>query len=351
MGCDLADLTEPKEITFEQLANRTVAVDAYNTLYQFLSSIRQSDGTPLMDSKGRQTGHLSGLFYRSLKWIDSGIKPVFVFDGKPPELKRKTLDERKRRKEEAQKKMQKALEAGDEESAKKYAQQTSKLTREMAENAKTLLKYLGIPYLQAPSEGEAEAADLVIRGLAYASASQDYDSLLFGATRLVRNLSTTGRRKVPRQNRYIQVEPQMVELAQVLKTSGLNNYQLIWIAILSGTDFNSGVYGIGPKKALKLVHNAKSFEQAISRLPESAKAKMNEGEIEGLESWQQIEEFFLKPPVSACSQIPKFEPDEQKAISFLVDEFDFSQDRIERTISSHFKKQKETGGQTTLGSW
>ena len=352
MGCDLGDLTEPKEITFEQLARRHIAVDAYNTLYQFLSSIRQSDGTPLMDSKGRQTGHLAGLFYRSLKWLDAGIKPAFVFDGKPPQLKRKTLDERRKRKEEAQKKMQTALKEGDEEAAKRYAQQTSKLTPEMAEQAKTLLGCLGIPCIQAPSEGEAEAADLVRRNLAYASASQDFDSLLFGASRLVRNLSTTGRRKVPRQNRYIQVEPQMVELEQVLKSNGLNRYQLIWIALLSGTDFNKGVYGIGPKKALKLVHNAKSFEDAISRLPDSAKNKKTEdGEIGGLESWNEIEEFFLKPPVLGLSSIPQAEANEQKAISFLVDEFDFSQERVERTLSTHFKTQKESGGQTTLGGW
>ena len=352
MGCDLRDLTEPKTINFEQLSNRVLAVDAYNTLYQFLSSIRQPDGTPLMDTKGRLTGHLSGLFYRTLKWVDVGIKPVFIFDGKPPELKKGTLEQRRKRKEQAQKKMQIALEQGDEQAAKRYAQQTSKLTPQMAEQAKELLTHLGIPYIQAPSEGEAEAADLVQRNLAYAAASQDYDSLLFGASRLLRNLSTTGRRKVPRQNRYIQIEPQIISLDKTLNSNNLNRYQLIWLALLSGTDFNKGVHGIGPKKSLKLINNAKSFEQVIERLPQSAKdKKTQDGQIEGLENWEEIEQFFLKPPVSSVSQIPKTEPSEQKALSFLVDEFDFSPNRVERTLQAHFKKQKETGGQTRLGDW
>lgn len=352
MGCDLADLVQPKTISLEQLSNKVLAVDAYNTLYQFLSSIRQADGTPLMDTKGRMTGHLSGLFYRSLKWVDAGIKPVFVFDGKPPKLKERTLQERRERKEQAEKKMQKALDEGNEEAAKRYAQQTSKLTPEMAQQAKELLTYLGIPYIQAPSEGEAEAADLAQRTLVYAAASQDFDSLLFGAPLLVRNISTTGRRKVPRQNRYIQIEPQLIDLNQVLNSNSLNKYQLIWLAMLSGTDFNSGVHGIGPKKSLKLINNAKSFEQVIERLPQSAKDnKTGDGEIVGLENWQSIEEFFLKPPVSSISSIPKSQPDEQKALSFLTEEFDFSLDRVERTLQSHFKRQKESGGQTTLGEW
>jgi len=352
MGCDLGGLTEPQTITFEQLSNRILAVDAYNTLYQFLSSIRQADGTPLMDTKGRMTAHLAGLFYRSLKWSDAQIHPVFVFDGKPPKLKENTLAQRRERKERALVKMQKALAEGDERAAKSYAQQTSKLTVEMAEQAKQLLTYLGIPFIQAPSEGEAEAADLAKRNIAYACASQDYDSLLFGAPRLVRNLSTTGKRKVPRKSQYITIEPQFIDLQGVFKSTGLNEYQLIWLAILSGTDFNSGVYGIGPKKALKLVSNAKSFDEVIERLPESSKQKKSEdGQIEGIESWQEIEEFFVKPPVSSISSIPKATADEQKAIEFLVEEFDFSKDRVERTISEHFKKKKETGGQTTLGNW
>lgn len=352
MGCDLGDLAQGGQIDFSQLSNKILAVDGNNTLYQFLSSIRQADGTPLMDSKGRPTGHLTGLFYRSIKWLEAGIKPVFVFDGAPPKLKEKTLQERRERKEEAKIKMQQALDEGNLEDAKKYAQATSKLTSQMVSEAKSLLDALGIAHIQAPSEGEAEAADLAARGIAWACASQDYDSLLFGAPRLVRNLSTTGRRKVPRKNIYVQVEPQLICLDEMLKANSLNKYKLIWIALLSGTDFNSGVYGIGPKKALKLVNNASSFDEVISRLPDSSKSKItSEGEIEGLENWQKIEEFFLKPPVSGTQKIHFGEPDVQKAIALLVDDFDFSKERVERTLGAFIKTKKESGGQMRLGDF
>ncbi|MFH1306961.1 MAG: flap endonuclease-1 [Candidatus Micrarchaeota archaeon] len=352
MGCDLGDLTEPKTVSFDDLSNKILAVDAYNTLYQFLSSIRQADGTPLMDTKGRLTGHLTGLFYRSIKWLEAGIKPVFVFDGKPPELKSDTLNKRRERKKEAKKKMEKALDEGDEEAARRYAQQTSKLTPEMASHAKSLLDALGIPHIQAPSEGEAEAADLVKRNIAWAAASQDFDSLLFGSPRLLRNLSTTGRRKMPRKNEYIQIHPELIELSSLLSTQKLNQKQLIWLGILSGTDFNKGIYGIGPKKALKLVNKAKSFKEIISNLPESAREKKTEeGEIEGIENWEEIEKFFLFPPTTKTTKLEFSPPDEKKTISLLVDEFDFSHERVERTLSSLIKKQKEECGQTKLGDW
>jgi len=351
MGCDLGDLADSKEISFTSLSNRVLAVDAYNTLYQFLSSIRGADGTPLMDSKGRPTGHLTGLFYRTVKWLEAGVKPVFIFDGKPPELKKKTLQERRERKEEAKKKMQKALDVGDIEEARKFAQQTSKLTPEMANHAKALLDAMGIPHIQAPSEGEAEAADLAKRKIAWSAASQDYDSLLFGSPLLLRNLSTTGRRKVPRKNTYIQVEPQLISLEDTLKKNGLTQYQLIWLGILSGTDFNKGIYGIGPKKGLKLVSGAKSFNDVLSRLPPSLKEKSECDEISGLENWEEIEEFFLKPPVTGTGKIAFSSPNAQKIASLLCDEFDFSRERVERTLSAFEKKKEESGGQTTLGDW
>ncbi|PIT84295.1 flap endonuclease-1 [Candidatus Micrarchaeota archaeon CG10_big_fil_rev_8_21_14_0_10_45_29] len=351
MGCDLGDLADSKEISFTYLSNRVLAVDAYNTLYQFLSSIRGADGTPLMDSKGRLTGHLTGLFYRTVKWLEAGIKPVFIFDGKPPELKAKTLQERRERKEEAKKKMQKALDEGDIEDARKYAQQTSKLTPEMAKHAKSLLDAMGIPHIQAPSEGEAEAADLAKRKIAWCAASQDFDSLLFGSPLLLRNLSTTGRRKVPRKNTYIQIEPQLISLEDTLKKNELTQYQLIWLGILSGTDFNKGIHGIGPKKGLKLVAGAKSFKEVISRLPPSIKEKSEMDEISGLENWEEIEEFFLKPPVTGTQKIDFSTPNAGKITSLLCDEFDFSKERVERTLNAFEKKREESGGQTTLGDW
>ena len=353
MGVDLGDLANPRQLSFSEMNGKILAVDGNNTLYQFLSSIRQADGTPLMDSRGRVTGHLTGLFYRSIKWLEFGIKPVFVFDGKPPDLKAKTLDERRERKAEAKEKMEKALGEGRLEDARMYAQATSKLTPEMIGQAKSLLDAMGIPSIQAPSEGEAEAADLVKRNIAWASASQDFDSILFGTPRLVRNLSTSGRRKLPRKNEYVQVEPELIELEQVLSASGLNWHQLVWIGLLVGTDFNNGVIGIGPKKALKLVLGAHSFKEVISRLPDKIKEKIGKEENNevDLNHWEAIEQFFLKPPVSGTSAIKSGKPEKGKIIKLLCDEFEFSAERVGRTLDGFEKQQKEVGGQTKLGDW
>lgn len=352
MGVDLKEFSDPRPIVWSQLNNKTLAIDSYNTLYQFLSSIRQADGTPLMDTKGRPTGHLTGLFYRSIKWLEAGIRPVFVFDGTPPDLKRKTLDERRERKKEAEKKRLAAIETGDIDLAKRYAQQTSKLTNEMAEQAKQLLQALGIPIIQAPSEGEAEAADLVKRQVCWASCSQDFDSLLFGCPALVRNLSTSGRRKVPRKNEWINIEPEMINLQPILRKSEIDQRQLIWMAMLIGTDFNKGVYKVGPKKALKLIKENKTFEDILANLPDSAKEKKtDDGEIIGLEGWREIEEFFLNPPTTNIDKIEHNSIDEKKVVELLCEEYDFSKDRVERTLSAYLKKKKEVGGQTTLGEW
>ena len=170
MGVDISDIIEAKEIEMEDIKNKSIAIDGYNTLYQFLSIIRQPDGTPLMDEKGRITSHLSGLFYRTVNIMEAGIKPVYVFDGKPPELKQKTLEERNERRKISEEEWKKALEEGDVEKARLYAQASSRLTKEMVEDSKKLLDLMGVPWVQAPSEGEAQAAYMAIKGDVYAAA-------------------------------------------------------------------------------------------------------------------------------------------------------------------------------------
>jgi flap endonuclease-1 len=355
MGVELGDIAAFEKLQWQAMRSKIIAIDGNNTLYQFLSSIRQADGTPLMDSKGRVTGHLAGLFYRTSKWLEEGMKPVFVFDGKPPELKAKTLQERRERKAHAQEQMLTALKEGREEDARMHAQATSKLTQEMIGQAKSLLDAMGIPHVQAVSEGEAEAADLAIRGVAWASASQDYDSLLFGAPRLVRNLSTSGRRKLPRRDEYVQVEPELFELEKIFAATGLNRYQLVWLGMLVGTDFNDGVAGIGPKKGLKLVAGAKSFEEIIEKIPrqhpDESEPSGASSDIPGLENWGQIEEFFLKPPVSGAQEIVFSKPDKQMIVSVLCNEFEFSSERVSRTLDALESRLKESASQKKLFEW
>ncbi len=143
MGVDLGDLFERKEIEFSDLKGKVIAIDAYNTLYQFLSIIRQRDGTPLIDSHGEVTSHLSGFLYRTTNLIEEGIKPVFVFDGTPPEFKNKTIEERKKIRANAQEKWDEAKARGEDKEAFKHAQASSRIKGNMIEDAKLLLEIYG----------------------------------------------------------------------------------------------------------------------------------------------------------------------------------------------------------------
>jgi len=339
VGVDLGGLAAKNEVSLEALSGRSIAIDAYNTIYQFLSIIRQRDGTPLMDDRGRITSHLSGLFYRNARLLEAGIRPVYVFDGPPPHLKRATIEKRKEAKEEAERKFKEARERGDIAMARLHAQATSRLTDEMVSESKELLTLMGIPVVQAPSEGEAQAAHMAKRGVVYASASQDYDALLFGSPRLVRNLTLTGRRKLPGKNAFTEVAPEMIDLGATLTALGVTQRQLIWIAILVGTDFNEGVKGIGPKRALRLVKECGSLEEVI--------AKSGVGQEADLHA---VEEFFLNPPVSDEEARPG-EPDADAIVRFLCEEHSFSRERVEGIARSLAGAAKEKGAQSRLESW
>jgi flap endonuclease-1 len=339
MGVNLSGLVPGKQIELADLKGRTIAIDAFNTLYQFLSIIRDRfTGEPLRDSKGRITSHLSGLFYRTTSLLENGIEPVFVFDGKPPAFKRRTAEIRSAVKKEAQERLEEARVAGDVESIRRYAQATSKLTGDMIESSKKLVEYMGIPSVQAPSEGEAQAAHMVNSGIVWASGSQDWDSLLFGAGRMVKNLTVSGKRKVARREDYVEVKPEIIELAPALSQLGINREQLVTIGILIGTDFNpGGVKGIGPKTALKMARG-RSFDHVFSDVKWEFDTPAKE-----------IFDFFMKPPV-VDAEIKKVRPDYDKLREFMLDH-DFSQERIEKTIErmSCVKKTSCEGLQKWFG--
>jgi len=335
MGVQISKILPKKEIELEDLSGRKIAVDAFLWLHQFLSIIRQRDGTPLKDFKGRITSHLSGLFYRSARLIENNIKLVWVFDGEKPEFKSETIKEREEIRKEAHRKWEEALEAGDLEAARKAAQMTSRLTHEMVEQSKELLDYMGIPVIQAPQEGEAQCAHLCEKGLVYTAASQDNDSLLFNSPRLVRNLNIVGKRKLPRQGVYIDVKPEIIELKEVLKELKINRKQLIILGILIGTDFNPGIKGYGPKRALELVRKEKTLEKVLRKI-----------EWEHDVPAEDIYEFFLNPEIKEKVDI-KFKPIKpEKILKFLVDEHSFSQERIEKVI-----KRLTENKQQSLDSW
>ena len=341
MGVQISAIIPKTEIELKDLCGKKVAIDAYNTLFQFLSIIRQRDtGEPLRDSKGRITSHLSGLFYRTIKLIDVGIKPIYVYDGKPPDFKKKTIEERELVREEARKKWKKAVEEGRKEDIMVYAQGAVRITDEMMEESKKVLNAMGIPWIQAPSEGEAQCALICKNGDADYSGSQDYDALMFSSPRLIRNLSITGKRKLPRQEVYIDIKPEIMELDKVLSSLEITKEQLVILGILVGTDYNpQGIKGIGPKTALKIVKEYKTLDKVLEQVEWKFDVDAH-----------KIYEFFLRPPVFDSYKIEWNEPDKDKLMKLMVEEHDFSQERVENTINKLIETKRE-GTQSRLGDW
>jgi flap endonuclease-1 len=339
MGLDLKPLITSTPFSLAELSGKVVAIDAFNTIYQFLATIRGPSGEPLTNGRGEITSHLTGLFYRNVNLLVENVKPVYVFDGKMHPLKAQEIERRFQVKQEAVAQYNHALEEGRMDDAVKYGKRTSVLTSPMVEESKRILSVMGIPHVQAPSDGEAAAAHLTRIDLAYASASQDYDSILFGAKRLVRNLAVTGRRKVPNKNAYVDVEPELYEHDKVLKETGLTPEQLVDVGILIGTDFNPGGFaGIGPKTAIKLVkehgrlENVDKVKHLLSGVP-----------------YQEIRDIFLKPEVPRVDKIEFGPVDREKVLDFLCVEKSFSTDRVAGTLD-RLQKANDTRSQS-LEKW
>ena len=323
MGLNLKDLVVKEKTTLEAFSTKVIAIDAYNAIYQFLASIRGPDGLQLMDSQGRVTSHLSGLLYRNVNFLSLGIKPVYVFDGKAPSLKAAEIQRRKQIKKDATIKYEKAIAEGNLEDARKFAQQTTSMRDGMVKESKKLLECFGIPYIDAQSEGEATAAHLTNTGQAYASASQDYDSILCGAKRLVRNFTNSGRRKIPNSNTYIDVVPEVIQTQKVLDALGLTREKLIDIGILIGTDFNpNGFERIGPKTAIKMIRKHSRLED-IPQIQE---------QLQRID-FQQIREIFLNPKVTDVEEITFEKVDYEAITDYLVKERSFSNDRVNSTLN------------------
>ncbi|MFZ0697552.1 MAG: flap endonuclease-1 [Nitrososphaeraceae archaeon] len=339
MGLDLKPLVKSSPIMISELSGKVIAVDAYNTIYQFLATIRGATGELLTNNSGEVTSHLSGLFYRNVNLLAENIKLIYIFDGKPSPLKSKEIERRRQVKQDASKKYQEAITAGRFEDARKYGQATSVLTDMMVEESKMILTLLGIPYIQAPSEGEAAAAQLTQSNIAFACASQDYDSLLFGAKRLIRNLTISGKRKVPNRNVYVDIEPEIIQQQQLLNETGLNLEQLVDVGIMIGTDFNpGGIPRIGPKTALKLV-------QEYSKLEKIEKIEDSVVNI----PYEEIREIFLKQETPKVDNIEFNEINYNALINFLCVEKNFSTTRVNTSLDK--LKKSITNRNQSLERW
>lgn len=343
MGVALTELLLIKDIDLGFLQNKTLVVDAPMWLYQFLSSIRQRDGSLLMDSKGQITSHLMGLLARISSLSAQNIKLAFVFDGEPPKLKHLTLEKRKEIKLEAEKQFEKAKEKKDLEMMKKYAARTSRLTDGMIDEAKLLVSAFGLPVIDAPSEAEAQASLIVKNNDAFALATSDADALLFESPKIVRNLNMAGRKKKTNKLTYETVKPDLIVLEENLKHLGINQEQLIALAMLIGTDYNAGgIKGIGPKTALKLVKEYRNNFEAMFK-----EAKWND--FFGF-SWQEVFELIKNIPVSHDYELKCGNVDEDKIIKLLVDGHDFSEERV-RNYTGGLVKGKNSKSQKGLGEF
>jgi len=341
LGVNLTPIITKKILSLEDLRGKSLAVDAQNYLYQFLSLIRMQDGTPLQDSHGNVTSHLAGLMFRSTRLIhDYDIYLVFVFDGQPPPLKQHEIMKRREMREKATQEWQTALKAGDYATAFSKAVMTSRLTQPMIEDSKRLLQLLGIPFIQAPSEAEAQTAYMALKGEVWAASSKDYDSLLFGAPRLLRYLTISGREFLPSKGVSRPLKPELIELDKFLSNHEITREQLIDLAVLIGTDFNEGVKGIGPKTALNLIKNYGKIEG----LPSEVRDKLE------VQNYQEVRRFFLEPKVTTDYTLRYGDLQEDELYRFMCDQRDFSLERVE-TVIQRMKAFYASRKQTELQKW
>ncbi|XP_050355925.1 flap endonuclease 1 [Nymphalis io] len=303
-----------KEMEIKNYFGRKVAIDASMSLYQFLIAVR-SEGAQLTSVDGETTSHLMGTFYRTIRLVENGIKPVYVFDGKPPEMKSHQLNKRAERREEAEKELQKATEAGDSASIEKFNRRLVKVTKQHGEEARQLLKLMGVPVVEAPCEAEAQCAALVKAGKVYAVATEDMDALTFGSDVLLRHLTFSEARKMPVQEFH---------LNQVLDGLELNHTEFIDLCILLGCDYCGSIRGIGPKRAIELIKQHRSIEQVLHNI--------DTNKYPPPENWnfEDARRLFLNPEVTEGKDIELkwSDPDEDGLVKFLCGDKQFNEDRV-----------------------
>lgn len=315
-----------KENEIKNYFGRKIAIDASMSIYQFLIAVR-SDGSQLTNEAGEITSHLMGMFYRTIRMIENGIKPVYVFDGKPPIMKSGELAKRKEKREEAQKGLAQAEETGDAESMEKFSRRLVKVTPQHNDECKRLLKLMGIPYIEAPCEAEAQCAALVKSGKVYATGTEDMDALTFGSSVLLRHLTFSEARKMPIREFY---------LDRILTELELSHYEFIDLCILLGCDYCDSIKGIGPKRAVDLIRQYKSIEEIIKHIDTNKYTLPEEW------PYQEARELFKNPEVLQDADINlKWEaPNEEELVKFLVEEKGFNEDRIRSGIKKILKARK-----------
>lgn len=345
MGVAIGSLLEEckKKIDLVEFKDKKLGFDAYNMLYQFVTTIRGIDGEPLKNDNGEITSHYSGIFYRVSNILNNGIKPTFIFDGKSHEFKNKTKQERREKRKEAKEKLERAILEEDIENMNKYARQSATIDTKIINESKELLKAMGVPCFDAPGEAEAQISYMTSMGLFDYSVSQDYDCLLFDSPNVLRNIGTSGKKKIPFKKIYVDVYPHIIESNCVFLKLNISREKLIWMSMLIGTDFNEKVEGIGPKTALKLVVENNSFKD-IENILQDKKKEINF-------DYKEIMNIFLNPDVNKNPEIQKETFDKEKIEKILIEKANFEEKRIKNYLEEFEKKTKEINKQKTLSKW
>lgn len=327
-----------KEQKFESYFGRKIAIDASMSIYQFLIVVGRTGTEMLTNEAGEVTSHLQGMFTRTIRLLEAGVKPVYVFDGQPPDLKKQELAKRYARRADATEDLTEAIEKGDKEDIEKFSKRTVKVTKQHNEDCKNLLGLMGVPVVEAPSEAEAQCAALCKSGKVYAVASEDMDSLTFGAPRFLRHLMDPSSKKIPVME---------FEMAKVLEELNLTMDQFIDLCILSGCDYCDNIKGIGGQTALKLIRQHGSIESILENI--------NRERYQIPDDWpyQEARRLFKEPLVFREDEIPELKwssPDEEGLINFLVKENGFNHDRVTKAIEK-IKAAKTKSSQGRLESF
>ncbi|XP_071823478.1 flap endonuclease 1-like [Apostichopus japonicus] len=325
-----------KEQEMKSYFGRKIAIDASMCIYQFLIAVR-SDGAQLANEDGEVTSHLVGLFYRTIRMIDNGIKPAYVFDGKPPDLKSGELVKRKERRQEAEKELEKAKEAGDTENVQKFERRLVRATPQHNEDCKKLLKLMGIPYVEAPGEAEAQCVALVNGDKVYGVGTEDMDALTFGTKVMLRHLTASEAKKLPVQE---------YSFNKVLEGLNLSHEEFIDLCILMGCDYCGTIRGIGPKRAIELIQKYKNIEAVLENIDQK-KYPPPEGWL-----FKQARELFKHPDVTPAEDIELkwIDPDEEGVVDFMCKRFGFNEERI-RNGCQKLKKGRKGATQGRLDSF
>ncbi|KAG2440013.1 hypothetical protein HXX76_004130 [Chlamydomonas incerta] len=307
-------------------------------IYQFMVVVGRQGDQLLTNEAGEITSHLQGMFFRTAKMLEAGIKPVYVFDGKPPQLKQDQLAQRTERRADANEALEKAKEAGDQEAIEKYSKRSVRVTREHNDECKRLLRLMGVPVVEAPTEAEAQCAEMAKTGLVYGLATEDMDALTFGAPRVIRHLMAPSSQNVPVQEFDREV---------ALRELGLDDDQFIDLCILMGCDYCGTIRGIGAVRALQMIKKHGSIEGMLKELDASKYP------VPDPFPHKESHEFFKNPEVTPSADIPPMKwtaPDEEGLVQFLVNEKQFNEQRVRNAVG-RIKANKTKANQGRLESF